>query len=132
MLRPYFMRDRELLADLARLAYETMKQLMADAVHDKNARPGVTAVPQTFGSVLNPHPHAHCLASRGVWDEKGQWLPVPHIDTNTAEKLFAHKIFRLLKNKDAIAVLPSTRLPPSGRRTHRGSSGFADICFDVP
>jgi hypothetical protein len=103
MLRPYFMRNRELLADLASLAYETIKQLMADAVHDKNARPGVIAVPQTFGSVLNPHPHAHCLASRGVWDEKGQWLPVPYIDTNAAETLFAHKIFRLLKSKDLLS-----------------------------
>jgi len=102
MLRPYFMRDRKLLADLARLAYQTIQQLMADAVGDKNARPGVITVPQTFGSVLNVHPHAHCLASRGVWDEKGQWLPVPYIDTNAAEKLFAHKIFRLLKSKELL------------------------------
>ena len=49
------------------------------------------------------HPHAHCLASRGVWDEKGQWLPVPYIDTNAAEKLFAHKIFRFLKSKDLLS-----------------------------
>ena len=62
MLRPYFMRNRELLADLAPLAYETIQQLMADAVGDENARPGVVAVPQTSGSVVNVHPHAHCLA----------------------------------------------------------------------
>ncbi len=60
-------------------------------------------MPQTFGSVLNVHPHAHCLASRGVWDEKGKWLPVPYVDTNAAEKLFAHKIFRLLKSKDLLS-----------------------------
>ena len=99
MLRPYFMRNRELLADLARLAYETIKQLMADAALDENARPGVVAVPQTFGSVLNVHPHAHCLASRGVWNRQGQWLPIPYVHTLAAEKLFAHKIFRLLKSK---------------------------------
>jgi Putative transposase/Transposase zinc-binding domain len=103
MLRPYFMRNRELLADLASLAYQTIEQLMADAVGDRNARPGVVAVPQTFGSVLNVHPHAHCLASRGVWDEKGQWLPVPYVDTGAAEKLFAHKIFRLLKRKGLVS-----------------------------
>ncbi len=76
---------------------------MSEATGDHKARPGVVAVPQTFGSVLNVHPHAHCLASRGVWDEKGQWLPVPYIDTNVAEKLFAHKIFRLLKSKDLLS-----------------------------
>ena len=48
MLRPYFMRHRELLCDLARLAYETIKELMIDAVGDDKARPGVVAVPQTF------------------------------------------------------------------------------------
>ena len=51
MLRPYFMRQRELLGDLARLAYETIKELMIEAVGDPRARPGVVVVPQTFGSV---------------------------------------------------------------------------------
>ncbi len=103
MLRPYFMSQRELLGDLVRLAYETIHEVMGDAAGDHKARPGVVAVPQTFGSVLNPHPHAHCLASRGLWNEKGQWLPVPYIDTTAAEKLFAHKIFRLLKSKDLLS-----------------------------
>jgi hypothetical protein len=103
MLRPYFMRQRELLGDLARLGYETIKELMIEAVGDPLARPGVVVVPQTFGSVLNPHPHAHCLASRGVWDAQGQWIPVPYIDTIAAEKLFRHKIIRLLKSKDLLS-----------------------------
>ena len=103
MLRPYFIHRRELLGDLARLAYETINELLSEAAGDHKARPGVVAVPQTFGSVLNVHPHAHCLASRGVWDEKGQWLPVPYVDTNAAEKLFAHKIFHLLKSKDLLS-----------------------------
>ena len=34
MLRPYFMRQRELLGDLARLAYETIKELMLEAAGD--------------------------------------------------------------------------------------------------
>ena len=65
MLRPFFMRHRALLSDLARLAYETIEQLLCEAAGDKNARPGVVCVPQTFGSLLQPNPHAHCLASRG-------------------------------------------------------------------
>jgi hypothetical protein len=46
MLRPYFMYQRELLGDLARLAYETMQELMSEAVGDPRARPGVVAVPR--------------------------------------------------------------------------------------
>jgi hypothetical protein len=63
MLRAYFMHHRELLGDLARLAYETIKELMIEAGGNDKARPGVVAVPQTFGNVLNPHPHCHCLAT---------------------------------------------------------------------
>ncbi len=99
MLRPYFMRHRELLGELARLAYETIKELMLEAAGDDKARPGVVAVPQTFGSLIQPHPHLHALASRGLWDKQGQWLPVPYVDTIAAEKLFAHKILHLLKSK---------------------------------
>ena len=39
-LRPYFMRQPELLGDLARLAYETIKELMAEAGGDPHARRG--------------------------------------------------------------------------------------------
>ena len=65
MLRPYFMHHRELLGELARLAYETLHELMGEAVDDKDARPGVVAVPQTFGSLINPHPL--CEASHNGW-----------------------------------------------------------------
>jgi len=103
MLRAYFMHHRELLSDLARLAYETIQELMSEAVDDKDVRPGVVAVPQTFGSLINPHPHVHCLASRGVWDAQGRWLPVPYIDTAVAENLFRHKTLLLLKRRDLLS-----------------------------
>jgi Putative transposase/Transposase zinc-binding domain len=103
MLRGYFLRNRELLSDLARLAYETLQELMAEAVDDQQARPGVVAVPQTFGSLINPHPHVHCLASRGVWHPNGHWTPVPYIDLHATEKLWAHKILRLLQQKGLLS-----------------------------
>ena len=103
MLRPFFMRDRELLSDLARLAYETIKQLMCEATGDAKARPGVVCVPQTFGSLLQPNPHTHYLVSRGVWNANGQWISVPYIDTNAAEKLFRHKILHFLERKGLVS-----------------------------
>ncbi|KKK63088.1 hypothetical protein LCGC14_2997810, partial [marine sediment metagenome] len=63
----------------------------------------VVAVPQTFGNAVRVHPHTHCLASRGIWNEQGQWTPVPYIDTLAAEKLFAHKVIRFLKNKGLVS-----------------------------
>ncbi len=54
MLRPYFLYRRELLGDLARLAYETVREMMAAAIEidEPDARPGRVAVIQTFGSSL--------------------------------------------------------------------------------
>jgi len=103
MLRGYFLRNPELLSDLARLAYETLQELMAEAVDDQQARPGVVAVPQSFGSLVNPHPHVHCLASRGVWHPNGLWTPVPCIDLKAAQKPWAHKVLRLLQRKGLLA-----------------------------
>ena len=45
------MRHRELLAELARLAYQTIKELMLEATGDDKTRPGIVAVPQTSGSL---------------------------------------------------------------------------------
>ena len=76
---------------------------MLEAAGGDKARPGIVAVPQTFGSLIQPHPHLHALASRGLWDNQGQWLPVPYVDTIAAEKLFAHKILHLLKSKGLLS-----------------------------
>jgi len=44
-----------------------------------------------------------CIASRGVWDVHGRWLPVPYIDTAAVEKLFRHKTLRLLKRRGLLS-----------------------------
>src|SRR3990172_4326427 len=48
---------------------------MCEAAGDENARPGVVCVPQTFGSLLQPHPHSHCLASKGLWSAQEPMEP---------------------------------------------------------
>jgi hypothetical protein len=61
MLRPYFLYHRELLGELARLAYETVRVMMAEAVEQPDARPGMVAVIQTFRSSLKWNPHIHAI-----------------------------------------------------------------------
>ena len=67
MLRPYFLHHRELLGDLARLAFETVREMMACAIDEPAARPGMVVVIQTFGSSLKWNPHIHAVVSRGAW-----------------------------------------------------------------
>jgi hypothetical protein len=69
MLRPYFLYHRELLSELARLAFETVHQMMIAAVEQPEARPGMVAVLQTFGSSLKWNPHIHAIVTRGVFLE---------------------------------------------------------------
>ena len=79
MLRVYFLHHRELLGELSRAAYETVRELMAAAVfEDESFRPGMVSVVQTCGEAARFHPHVHALCSRGGWSAKRQYsIPTP-------------------------------------------------------
>jgi hypothetical protein len=79
MLRPYFLHHRELLGDMARIAYDTVREMMAAAIEETepDARPGMVTVIQTFSSSLKWNPHTHSIVSRGVFKPNGEWILVP-------------------------------------------------------
>ena len=74
--RLYFLHHRELLGELARLAYETVREMMAAAVEGPHARPGMVAVIQSFGASLKWNPHIHAIVTRGVFLRNGSWQPI--------------------------------------------------------
>ena len=75
LLRPYFLRHRELLGPLSTAAWETARDLLAAAAcQQKGFRPGMVAVLQTFGDQLNLYPHLHALVNRGGWTASGEWI----------------------------------------------------------
>ena len=88
---------------MARLAYDTVREMMAAAVDEPNARPGMVAVIQTFASSLKWNPHIHSITSRGVWTPDAEWIPVPYVDEHQAEQLFQHKILTLLRDGGLIS-----------------------------
>ena len=102
MLRPLFFRRRELRGVLARLAWQTVRELMAAAVEEPRLRPGMVSVIQTFGDRINPHPHVHALVSRGGWTWDDRFIPVPYVDPTAAERLFRHKVFSFLLREELI------------------------------
>ena len=104
MLRVYFLHHRELLGELMRAAYETVKELMSAAAgEEKGFRPGVVSMAQTFGDRANFHPHVHALATRGGWTSSGEWIPVPYVDERAAEELFRHKVLALLRRRGLLS-----------------------------
>jgi hypothetical protein len=86
MLRPLFFRKRELRGVLARLAWQTVRELMAAAVEEPDLRPGMVSVLQTFGDRINPHPHVHAVVSRGGWTRDDRFVPIPYVDPHAAQR----------------------------------------------
>ena len=102
MLRPYFLYHRPLLGCLCRAAYETVRELMAEAAGDPGLKPGMIAVVQTFGGALTWNPHVHALVTRGGWDREGAWAPIPYVDQTAAAELLRYKVFRFLAREGLV------------------------------
>ena len=101
MLRPFFLRHRELLGDWCRAGWQTVREMMVAAAGEE-IRPGMVAVIQTFGSTINFHPHVHAIVRRGGRMEGGQWVPLPWVDAKVAELLFRHNVLSMLRKAGLI------------------------------
>jgi len=63
MIRRCFLFDRKLLADLSRIAWETLKEYMSAT---DNSMPGCVYSIQTFADFLCFNPHYHIIISDGT------------------------------------------------------------------
>ena len=88
---------------LARLAYETLKELLQAAAGTRTAVPGAVACVQSAGSLLDWHPHVHLLISWGLFRRDGSFIPVEGTpDPEIVARLFRHKVLRMLLEEGAI------------------------------
>jgi hypothetical protein len=51
---------------------------------------------QTFGNLVNFHPHLPCLVTDGCFMPNGWFYVLPEIDMKKLESLFRHKVFKML------------------------------------
>ena len=103
-IRLRFFRNRKLLSKLARCSWETMRDLLQAALGRDDVVPGAVICPQTFGNLLDPHPHTHEIITWGCFDAQGNFLLVDEVpDEKVVEKLFRHKVFKMLLEEDAIS-----------------------------
>lgn len=66
MLRCYFMHERKLLGKLSKCGYATIREIYQATLIRTDVPPGVVMAIQTFGDLLNYHPHLHALVTEGV------------------------------------------------------------------
>jgi hypothetical protein len=91
-LRPWFLHDRGLLGMLSRVAYETLREFLRASLGERDAVPGVVASIQTFGSLLNWHPHLHLLVTDGAYRDDGSFVPLMFHDPAVLTELFRRKV----------------------------------------
>jgi hypothetical protein len=103
ILRVYFLFNRNLLKELSRISWEVIREYYSNTCRKEGANPAAVAVIQTFGDYLSFNPHIHILAADGCFSGDGFfYAPSINIDTASLEKLFVHKIFKMLLKKGLI------------------------------
>jgi hypothetical protein len=102
MLRIYFMYNRKLLGKLSQCGYAALKEAYQHSLKNKDAFPGVVMSIQTFGDLVNFHPHLHAVATEGCFDREGNFLSVPRIPPYVIQELFEHKVFKMLLKEGKI------------------------------
>jgi len=117
-LRPFFGR-RKRLTRLARLAYETLKELLQAAAGTHRVVPGAVACLQSAGNLLDWHPHVHLLISWGLFRRDGSFLPVEGTpDPETVARPFRHKVLRMLLEEGQFQLGRPHGRPPRRRSPH--------------
>jgi len=102
MLRIYFMYDRKLLGKLSQCGYAALREVYQKSLKNKDACPGVVMSIQTFGDLVNFHPHLHAVATEGCFDREGNFLSVSRIPSYVIQELFMHKVFKMLLKEGKI------------------------------
>jgi len=104
MLRRAVLFDRKLYGELCRSAYgATGKFFEVHFPGLEKAVAAMVAAPQSFGSLLNFHPHVHAVCSLGVFTRDGVFHPVPEdLDFTPLEGLFRDEVFRAFLKRGAV------------------------------
>ena len=102
ILRRYFLYDRDLLSDLSRCGWESLKAFFQEAVPEQGAVPGAAVAIQSFGDFLGFNAHLHVLASDGCFYGNGMFRVAPRFEAKQLEEIFRHNVFKMLLSKGKI------------------------------
>lgn len=120
-LRPYFLYNRGLLGDLARVAARTLTAFVRATTGERDLSVGLVASIQTHGSLANWHPHLHLLVTDGGFRPDGTFVPLPLHDVATLTEAFRRAVLRVFVRRgllDGEAAQGMLAWPHSGFHVH--------------
>jgi hypothetical protein len=118
-LRIYFRYDRKLLGKLAHAAWETARDVFLEEVGcDDIIFPAMIAGIQTFGDLINAHPHIHSLVPCGVFLESGKFIGIKQIPAEKFLKKWEENVFDFLLKEEKITpeIIDNMKSWPAWRR----------------
>jgi hypothetical protein len=110
-LRRIFLRERELLGDFARVAYDSTRRFLCEQFPGVEGKPYFVTSLHTWGDMGQIHPHVHSISSLGITDTDGVFHAVPEdLDFSPLEEMFRHALLAMLRDKQRITEETQRRL----------------------
>jgi hypothetical protein len=85
---------RATLGKLSRCAFETMRELYRREIGNDTVLPGIFSAIQTFGDLLNFHPHIHSIVTEGAYTEDDKFIPRTYVNLCTAKTIWEDSAMR--------------------------------------
>jgi hypothetical protein len=99
-----FERERALLGLLSQTAYASILETFQALLGRTDVRPGCVLSLQTYGAYgANFNPHCHGLVSDGAFSPKGEFLPLPSLDTSAVMQLFRRLLLLRLHQAERLS-----------------------------
>ncbi len=124
MLRPYFRLDRKLLGRLSQCAYQSLKEFFRKTLNREKGVPGAVISIQTFGDLVNFHPHLHCLVTDGCFMPNGWFHVLPEIEVKKLENLRFDQLTPPSKTQFISSLIESWQFKTEQTQAQNGSEPY--------
>ena len=104
-LRVYFQYDDDLFRAFSNIVYEVLTEWMQTVLGEPEARPAMVACDQTFGTLLDWHPHLHSMISHGVFRPDGTFVEMSSVrpgELGMLERVLAARLLTLLVRREKL------------------------------
>ncbi len=102
-LRIYPRRDWSLVSPMAAAAAAAVTEAFARYTGQGDFKPGIVLSIQTFGTLLNWHPHIHAVVTTGVFAPGGRFREIFRLPEGLLLRIWKERIFQLFLDRGVIS-----------------------------